>query len=108
MNPQQIISSYDTLLNLADQMRIAADQGEWDHLIKLEQDFSYQIANIKMTAGDTNLDTSARQQVMQQITKILEEDAQIRTLTEEWMTQLRNAMQSNRQEQRLNQTYGAI
>ena len=41
------------------------------------------------------------------IHKILTDDAEIRSRVQAWMSQLQLSMQSNRQEQRLLQAYGA-
>jgi len=103
-----VISDYESLSNLTSQMRTAATEGEWDRLIALEQQCSRHVDRMK-SAGEKSLpDETARQHKIQLIKKILADDAAIRNRTESWMGQLQGIMQSNRQEQRLNKTYGAM
>lgn len=102
------IDNYNSLSTLTSQMLVAATQGEWDQLIELEQQCSRQVAKIKQADDEPPPDEPSRQRKIQLIRKILADDAQIRNRTEAWMGQLSNIMQSNKQEQRLNQAYGAI
>lgn len=106
MNNTQVISNYESLSVLTGQMREAAMQGEWDQLIDLEQQCSRHVATMKPVDAVATLDESARQRKIQLIKKILADDAEIRNHTEVWMGQLQRIMQSNRQEQRLQQVYG--
>ena len=110
MNPMTenpVIRNYESLSALTGQMRAAATTGEWDHLIDLEQQCSLQVATMRTAGEKPALDETARRQKIQLIKKILADDAEIRNHTESWMGQLQRIMQSNRQEQRLNQAYGA-
>lgn len=88
-------------------MREAAVRGEWEQLISIEQQRGALVATMKPLDANTQLDEATRQHKNQLIIKILAEDTEIRTLTQAWMEQLQGLMQSNRQEQRLLQTYGA-
>lgn len=106
MNP--VISNYESLSTLTGQMLAAANQGAWDQLIDLEQQCSLHVANMKRSEELPELDEATRQLKIQLIKKILADDAQIRSRTEGWMAQLQRIMQSNKQEQRINQAYGAV
>jgi len=106
MNTQNIISNYESLASLTGAMRAAAVGGEWDALVALEQQCSRQVNIMKSADRQTGLDEITRQQKIKLIKKILADDAEIRNLTESWMGQLQRIMQSNRHEQRLNQSYG--
>lgn len=108
MNTQQVISNYESLFALTSQMRAAANQGEWDTLIGLEQQCSRHVTIMKSEDDRPVLDEPSRQRKIQLIRNILADDAAIRTRTESWMGQLQLILQSNKQEQRLNQTYGAM
>ncbi len=108
MNNQQVIVNYESLSTLTGEMREAADQGEWDKLIDLEQQCNLQVASMKSTDDLPLLDEVGRQRKIQLIRKILADDAEIRDRTETWMGQLQRIIQNTRQEQRLNQAYGAI
>ncbi len=107
MNNLQVITNYERLSALTGQMRIAAEHGEWDKLVSMEQQCRQQVATMKPIDSTAMLDESARQRKIQLIKKILEDDAEIRNHTETWMGQMQRIMQSNRQEQRLQQVYGS-
>lgn len=106
MGNHQVITHYESLSTLTAQMRDAAVRGEWDHLIDLEQQCRQKVAAIIPLDAVSTLDERARQHKAQLIKKILAHDADIRSRTQAWMGQLQNIMQSNRQEQRLQQAYG--
>lgn len=106
MGSHQIIAHYESLSALTGQMREAAVRGEWEQLIDLEQQCRRQVAALTPLDAVATLDERARQHKAQLIRKILAHDADIRSRTQAWMGQLRNIMQSNRQEQRLQQAYG--
>jgi flagellar protein FliT len=105
-NAMQVIANYESLSNITNQMRHAAIQGEWDHLISLELQCSQQVALMKPLDASVTLDENTRQHKVQLIRKILADDAEIRNCTETWMAQLRNIMHSHRQEERLHHKYG--
>lgn len=107
MNVPQVIANYEVLLALTGQMHEAALAEEWDQLVDIEQQRGELIAAIKPVDAEVELDMAARQQRDQMIHKILTDDAEIRCRVQAWMSQLQLSMQSNRQEQRLLQTYGA-
>lgn len=106
MSNAQIITNYEALSALTGQMREAAVQGEWGKLVSIEQQCSQQVAAMRPADATATLDEPARQRKIQLIRKILADDAEIRNHTEVWMGQLQRIMQSNRQEQRLQQAYG--
>lgn len=102
------IDHYESLSNLTGRMLVAANEGEWDQLIELEQQCSRRISDIRTTDDELAADEATRKRKIQLIRQILANDAQIRSRTEGWMHQLKRIMQSNKQEQRLNKTYGAL
>lgn len=87
-------------------MREAAMHEEWDRLVSIEQQCSELVAAMKPLDAEAKLDGAERQHKNQLISKILADDAEIRNLTQAWMSQLQGIMKSNRQEQRLLQAYG--
>ncbi|OGT01928.1 MAG: hypothetical protein A2143_00880 [Gallionellales bacterium RBG_16_57_15] len=106
MSASQIITNYESLSAITSRMRDAAVHGEWDQLVDLEQQCSRQAAAMKPAdTASALLDEPARQRKIHLIKKILADDAEIRNRTEMWMGQLQRIMQSNRQEQRLQQAY---
>lgn len=107
MTTHQVIENYESLSALTNQMRSAAEQGEWDALVELEQQCSRKIAEMKPIDASVALDERSRQLKIQLIKKILANDAEIRNRTQAWMGQLQHILQSNRQEQRLQRAYGS-
>lgn len=108
MGSHQIVTHYESLSAITGQMRDAAIHEEWDQLIGLEQQCSRHVTAMKPLDEATTLDEPARQRKIQLIKKILRDDAEIRNRTQSWMGQLQRIMQSNRQEQRLQQAYGGV
>lgn len=108
MGSHQVVTSYESLSAITGQMRDAAIHEEWDQLIGLEQQCSRHVAAMKPLDEVTTLDEPSRQRKIQLIKKILHDDAEIRNRTQAWMGQLQRIMQSNRQEQRLQQAYGGV
>jgi flagellar protein FliT len=102
----QAIANYESLSALTEQMREAAEQGEWDQLISIEHQCSNLVADMKSIDAEAELDEAARQHKIQLINKILADDAEIRKHTQVWLSELQHTMQSNRQEQRLQHAYG--
>ena len=101
-----IIEDYERLSGITGQMREAAASGEWDRLIALEKECSRKVEEIKPhDCVPSNPDERAQKIAL--LKKILADDADIRSRTETWMEQLQRIMQSNRSEQRLQQTYFA-
>ncbi|MDO8892020.1 MAG: flagellar protein FliT [Sulfurimicrobium sp.] len=108
MNSAQVIANYELLSTLTVQMREAAELEKWDELISIEQQCSELVETMKPIDAAVELDEAARNYKNQLIQKILADEAMIRNHTQSWMKQLKHLMESNRQEQRLQQTYGAV
>ena len=104
----QVIANYESLSVLMEQMNEAAVHGEWDQLIDLEQKCRQYVAAMKQADASAMLDEPSRQRKAQIIKNILAHDADIRSRTAAWMGQLQRIMQSNRQEQQLQQAYGGV
>jgi len=108
MDNQDIISLYETVADITDQMLAAAKTGNWEHLAELESRCSSQVEIIKMNDQPREpLTPSAREQKSRIIKKILEDDRQIRDITEPWMARLSALMRSTGTERKLAQAYGA-
>jgi flagellar protein FliT len=108
MNARQVIDDYEALLALTHEMRIAAEQGEWDKVLALEPQCKLLTASLKSADELSSPDTASQSHQVELIKKILADDAEIRQRTTAWMSQLQHIMQSNRQEQKINEAYGAM
>lgn len=107
MGAAQVIANYEVLSALTRQMLEVAMAGEWEQLIDIERQCGGLVAAMKPLDAEVALDEAARHYKNQLINKILADDAEIRVRAQDWMRQLQLTMQSNRQEQRLLQAYGA-
>ena len=103
MNPE--IENYEFISSIMGQMRVAAAQGEWDHLVELEGQCSQRVETMKAQDTAARIDENARLRKVELIRKILDDDKEIRNHTEPWMAQLQRIIQSAGQERRLQQTY---
>lgn len=103
MNP--VIENYEFLSSITGQMRAAATQGAWDHLVELEKQCSQRVDAMKAQDATTPVDESTRLRKVALIRKILADDAAIRNHTEQWMAQLQRIVQSTGQERRLREAY---
>jgi flagellar protein FliT len=101
-----LLEDYQRLSGITEQMRNAAEQGEWDRLVLLEQECKRKVEEIKPHDAIPTSPTE-RQQKIALLKKILADDAEIRNRTEGWMEQLQRIMQNTRSEQRLQQAYSA-
>lgn len=101
-----VIDNYQQLSNLTGQMRIAAMEGEWDHLIELEQQCG-QVVTMMKQQDLTPPNESVRRQKVALITKILADDAAIRDQTMPWMAELQRKIQGTRSEQKVRQAYSS-
>jgi flagellar protein FliT len=102
MNP--VIENYQHLSEITGQMRLTADQGDWDQLVVLEQECSRHVESMK-ELDLAPLDEAVRRQKVELIKKILADDAAIRDKTLPWMAELQRIIQSSRREQRVKKAY---
>lgn len=103
MNP--VIDNYELLSSIMGQMRAAATQGEWDHLVELENQCSKHVEIMKTRDAATQIDESTRLRKVALIRKILADDADIRNHVEPWMAQAQRIVKSVGQERRLQEAY---
>lgn len=107
MNSQEVISLYETVAVITDQMLAAARQGDWDRLVELETRCASHVETLRRGEAPVALTGESRLRKVQIINKILADDREIRNLTEPWMTQLSRMMNSAGTERKLSQAYGA-
>ena len=106
MNSDQILSLYEAVSNITDQMLAAAKQGDWDRMIALEEHCSRHIQTLKDGEPPVPLTGVNRERKIKIIHKILADDREIRDLAEPWMAQLGQMINSTRAERRLSGAYG--
>lgn len=106
MSAVQVVANYESLAALSGQMRDAASRGEWELLISIEQQRSKLVEAMKPLDAEARLDEAALRRKNQLINEVLAGDAEIRNLTQVWMSELQLSRQSNLQELRLLREYG--
>jgi flagellar protein FliT len=107
MDNQEILSLYETVADITDQMLAAARTGDWEQLAALESRCSSHVAVIRDNDQPRQpLSAAARAKKTLIIKKILDDDRQIRNITEPWMAQLSALMKNTGTERKLLQAYG--
>jgi flagellar protein FliT len=99
-----VIEDYERLSGITGKMREAADAGQWDQLIELEQRCAAEVAAIK-PRDVVPADEAARKRKADLIRKMLADDKAIRDKVDPWMQQLEKIMRSSASEKRLQQSY---
>lgn len=101
-----MIAVYENVAGITAQMLDAAHKNDWDRLALLESACTEQIRILKQQNEAMPLNTEQRRQKMRVIQTILENDRQIRDITDPWMSRLSSLMQSNSFERKLVHAYG--
>lgn len=106
MNSQEVLSLYETVATITDQMLAAAREGDWDRLVALESRCANHVETLKSGEPPEPLTGANRERKVRIIQKILADDKEIRNLTESWMVHLAELINTTSTERKLNQTYG--
>lgn len=104
-NGMQIITTYEAILAITNQMLQAAKNSNWDELVALEQDCKRLTTWLMEQHTYEQLNEEEKKKKISLIHGILERDAEIRNITEPWMTQLQDKLTSYGQKRKLGQTY---
>jgi flagellar protein FliT len=106
MDSQEIISLYENVASITDQMLEAARNGNWDELVALEARCAGHVALLRTGEQPLPLTGVVRERKVKIIQKILSDDREIRNITEPWMTQLSKLINSTGTERKLKHAYG--
>lgn len=106
MTSNEMLSTYETLSALTGTMLNAAREGEWDHLADLEQRCRGYVGSL-MEAAPVRLSEQEQRAKVAIIRTILQNDAQIRALTEPRLHELQQRLHMTRAGQRGMDAYGA-
>jgi flagellar protein FliT len=102
---EHILDIYGSISDKTGEMLDAARCGDWDRLIVLEQDCRVLIERLKRTNAGPTAGVQFVQRRIAHIRKALANDAEIRKLTEPWMTQLEAYIGGARRERTLQRAY---
>ncbi|MBI3432843.1 MAG: flagellar protein FliT [Hydrogenophilales bacterium] len=106
MTSNEMLATYESLSELTGTMLNAARQGEWDHLATLEQRCQGYVGNL-MQAAPVKMNEHEQRTKVAIIRAILQNDAQIRALTEPRLNELQQRLHMLRTSQRSIEAYGA-
>ena len=97
---------YEKAVELTRNMLEAAQKSEWDRLVVLERERATLIDQLRNVDREPPRDVRERDRKRTLLREIMEFDAQIEILTQDWMRELREVLGSINAEQRLSRTYG--
>ena len=107
MENREIIALYENVADIMRQMLVAARASDWERLTALESRCSDQVALIRQKDMVRQpLSAHARERKTHIVKSILEDDRQIRDITQPWMVQLSALMNNAGTEQKLARAYG--
>jgi flagellar protein FliT len=107
MNNEDVLSLYETVAVITNQMVVAARDGDWDQLAALESLCASHVATLKQDEPLAPLTGVVRERKARIIQKILADDREIRNITVPWMQHLSALINSTGTERKLSQAYGA-
>ena len=105
MNSQEVVSLFEAIAVLTDEMVVAARNGNWMQLATLENACAQHIATIKCSENEI-AQGAVRERKIQVIQKILADDRAIRNFTEPWMEALSMQISSVKTKRKLADAYG--
>ena len=109
MNSNEIIGTYEAILEVTGQMLDAARDNDWNRLVEREQECRRLVEGLMnaRSGQDIVLDPQMRRRKVEIIRKVLADDAEIRNLTEPWMQRLQHLLTSVGHERKLHAAYNA-
>ena len=107
MNSQEVLSLYESVADITDQMLAAARKRDWEEMVVLESRVASHVEELKSGESPIALTGEKRLRKVQIIQQILAHDRQIRDITEPWMAELARLMNSSKTERKLTQAYGS-
>ena len=108
MTSQEIVSVYEAMVALTEQMVAAAGSGEWERLTQLEQQCAAHVSRLKQQEAPLALEGASRERKVEAIRKMLDDDRKIRDLTMPWMRHLSALINNTGAERRLARAYGSV
>ena len=104
-NEVNVLSHYESIADASEAMLVAAQRSDWDALVAAEQECARCIARLKAAQTPSVLSTSADRRRFDLIRKVLAHDAEIRKLTQPWLTQLEQFLNATAADRRVSDAY---
>lgn len=108
MDNTHTIMTYKAILATTGKMLTAAQNKKWDELMSLERECKQLTGILVKEDPEPILDKELLQNKIRIIHQILEDDAQIRAITEPWMMRLQGILSVNARTRDLQQAYQTI
>lgn len=106
MNSEEIISVYESVADITEQMLAAARSSDWERLTALESHCASHVRTLEKGEPRSALIGLMRERKLMIIKKILADDREIRNITEPWMAQLSSLLNNISTERKLSMAYG--
>lgn len=106
MTGQEVVSVYEAMVGITDQMLAAANASDWDRLADLELQCAACVRQLKANGDGQPLAGQERVRKVDAIRRMLAADRQIRDLTQPWMARLSAMINNKGTERRLARAYG--
>lgn len=107
MTSLEVVTVYEAMVGITEQMVQAAESNDWDRLVVLEQQCAAYTRQLKESATPQALAGDNRERKVKAIRQLLDDDRKIRDLTMPWMAQLSALISNNGVERRLARAYGS-
>jgi flagellar protein FliT len=107
MTDQEIVSVYEAMAVLTEQMLQAAAGADWERLVLLEQQCAAHTGRLKQNEPPLALAGASRERKVRAIRQMLDDDRKIRDLTMPWMANLSALLSNSGTERRLARAYGS-
>ena len=107
MSGRDVVSVYEAMVGITDQMLAAATASDWDRLVQLEHQCAACVRQLTVNeALNQPLAAPERAQKASAIRRMLASDRQIRDLTQPWMARLSAMIGNKTVERRVAAAYG--
>ena len=106
MDGAEVISLYEAIAEITDQMLAAARNEDWDLLSSLEEDCTHYVNLLKQNESSEPLTDIGRERKIAIIKKILEDDKDIRNLVTPALEKLSSMIKNTGTEIKLAKAYG--
>ncbi|UUZ51824.1 flagellar protein FliT [Massilia sp. B-10] len=106
MTSQEVVTVYEAMMGITEQMVQAAESSDWDRLVLLEQQCAAYTKQLKDSEPALALAGPNRERKVRAIRQMLDDDRRIRDLTMPWMAQLSALISNSGNQRRVSHAYG--
>jgi hypothetical protein len=101
------LQAYQDALGITERMLSCARAAQWDQLVLLEKERACALAAVQLADSDTGRDPALRARKRVILERMIACDEEISALTQDWMGELRQILDSVDTRNKLERTYGA-